>query len=290
MVTARQGCRPVRRCMPYGAGILFLGFQMMLPGGCREEKQPQTQADQFIVRMEIPARPSPATAPPRGDAAGTETVAASLPLEKAREEPAESAGPDSARVSMERPVVPESGGLHAALETGDRPRPPPPEGVYRVQAGESLISIASKREVYGDELKWTRLYRLNMETLRRLGKGEFLPDSPLPGGIDLTYAIPGKASQKTKRRAGHAWVVNVISSKTQDEIVPVALQLMEGGHDVYIARAEVRGEEWLRLRVGLFRDRRQASAAAEGISREIRSKGPWVAQADDDEIRRLAYD
>lgn len=272
MATAHQGCRPRRRSLPYRLGILMVAFQAMISWGCSEEKQPEPPIPQVLVRMQFPASPGPAMTSPRGGDPAAEDRPASGILEPVK------AG------LVEREIK----GDHAAAVTGDMEKPLPREGVYRVRPGDTLAGIASKKEVYGNPLKWTCLYRLNREELRRFGEREGLPDGPLPEGMELTYATPGRTSQRGRRPGRPVWVVNVVSSKAQDQIVPVALQLLEGGYGAYIARAEVRGEGWMRLRVGFFRDKKQATEAAEELSRVIHSKGPWVAKADDEEIRGVS--
>jgi nucleoid-associated protein YgaU len=53
---------------------------------------------------------------------------------------------------------------------------PPPNG-YRVQAGETLWTIAARKEIYGDALLWPLLYQANRDQIRdprQIYPGQFL--------------------------------------------------------------------------------------------------------------------
>jgi hypothetical protein len=156
-----------------------------------------------------------------------------------------------------------------------------------VKPGDTLESISARDEIYGDPLKWPCLFRINMDALNSLPVSEHLPEAALPEGPVLAYVTTEQAAVNMARLGSDAWVVNVFSSKKAERIVPAALLLIKAGFRVYIARAEVKGDQWMRLRAGFFSDAGLARAAGEKIVQVIPSVKPWVARIDKRELQEF---
>jgi nucleoid-associated protein YgaU len=77
------------------------------------------------------------------------------------------------------------------------PPPPPPPRSYRVGEGESLMSIAARREIYADGLLWPLLYRANRDQIKD-------PKRIYPGQVlniprDLSEADKEDAREKARQ-------------------------------------------------------------------------------------------
>jgi len=236
-------------------------------------------------------------------------VQAPAPKQKRRPKPAsprpevtaeaEAAGPEKegsqAGVKAEAaPVVQagiEAGHKAAAAEGPPKPAEPskPPaqeKGVYTVAEGDSLAVIAGREEVFGDPLKWPILYQLNRERLEGVVLDERLPERTLPMGKRLRYALDEKAAAKA---AGNTyWVVNVISSPTADKIDGPAVRLIEKGFPVYISRATVKGQKWMRLRVGFFKSRGAALEAGKELQQVLGQEDSWPVRIGPEETAEYA--
>jgi hypothetical protein len=47
--------------------------------------------------------------------------------------------------------------------------------------------------------------------------------------------------------------------------LPTAIRLVNDGYPVYLTRAKVKGKDWMRLRVGFFKNRTEATTEAKKI-------------------------
>jgi septal ring-binding cell division protein DamX len=62
---------------------------------------------------------------------------------------------------------------------------------------------------------------------------------------------------------------------------------MKNGYRVYIANAEVKGKEWMRLRVGFFRDRPKAAAAGKEMVSMLKAGDAWVTKLEKSELEEF---
>ncbi len=85
------------------------------------------------------------------------------------------------------------------------------------------------------------------------------------------------------------WVINVLSSHSSNEIVPAAIDLIKNGYHVYITKADVQGEGWIRLRVGFFRDSSEANSVRDKISALIYLDDLWLTRAEKELIEYGGY-
>jgi len=249
--------------MKFSAIIISICLTLILWfGGCSREKPPPPPDKKYKVVMPI-KRPVPQKAD------------TSLPSkqEKAKEEPEETAEVKTAAVEEKAIKPPETETMEkesAAEEV---------TGYYIVKKGDSLSSIAGRDDVYGDPLKWPILYRLNMDKLDALEAGEDFLGRELPEGVMLKIITPDEAGRILKRRLNNLWVVNVLSATTKGEIIPSAIRLIRSGYPVYITSAKVKGGDWIRLRVGFFKNKTEADTEGRKIMTVLDIANSWVTKA-----------
>ena len=106
----------------------------------------------------------------------------------------------------------------------------------------------------------------------------------LPEGIDLKFVTPSKIKENLTKLGPKFWVINVLSSRTPEKLLPLAIKLIKNGYHVYIINAEIRGEEWMRLRVGFFEDRPEAAVAGQEIMSLLNSRKPWIVKIEQREL------
>jgi hypothetical protein len=235
---------------------LFLWF-----GGCSREEPPPPPEKNYKVVMPI-KKPVPQKAEtslpskqekPKGDSEETREVKTAAVEEKAIKPPQTG--------TMEKEAVGEK-----------------MPGYYIVKKGDSLSSIAGRSDVYGDPLKWPLLYRLNMDTLDTLKARENFLESELPQGVMLKIITPDEAKENLERRLPNVWVINVLSVTTNEKIIPVAIRLIKNGYPAYITSARVKGKDWVRLRVGFFKNRTEANTEGKKIMRLLNIGNSWVTK------------
>jgi tetratricopeptide (TPR) repeat protein len=162
-------------------------------------------------------------------------------------------------------------------------------GQYTVRTGDTLSSVAARRDVYDDPLMWPSLYRHNRENLQFLRVRPDMPLRQLAEGASLAYVTPEEASARLGRMTGDRWVINVASFQVFSNAVVPAVELINRGYQVYIPEARVKGRDWMRLRVGFFASRADAERAASEVMRVVRTaEQPWIAQVTPDELARFA--
>ncbi len=91
----------------------------------------------------------------------------------------------------------------------------------------------------------------------------------------------------TPRKREH-WVINVVSVKTNEDAMAYKKRLMAMGFPAYGFRAKVKGEEWIRVRVGFFGNRKEAREAAQEIEKKFTPEGPyWITKVSVKEMEDL---
>jgi len=160
-------------------------------------------------------------------------------------------------------------------------------GYYIAKKGDSLSSIAAREDVYGDPLKWPILYRLNMDKLGKLQFGEGLPDGEVPEGLRLRILSPNEIRENLKRIGHNVWVVSVLSGTTDREIIPAAIRLIRNGYPVYITRVTVKAKDWMRLRVGFFKNRSDADKEGKKIRSMLNLHDSWITKVGKQELEEF---
>ena len=150
---------------------------------------------------------------------------------------------------------------------------------YIVRKGDTLASIAGRADVYRNSLKWPILYRLNYNKLDTLKIGEDFLDNELPEGVRLKIITPNEARENLKRSAHKIWSVSVLSALNTKEIVPCTVKLIKNGYSPYITSKKVKGKDWMRLRVGFFKNKTEADLERKKINALLNLNNSWIAKA-----------
>jgi len=161
-------------------------------------------------------------------------------------------------------------------------------GIYLVKKRDTLSSIAARSDVLKDPLKWPILLRLNRDKLGEWTGGEDLPERELPQGTKLQVMTVQEARADLKKESGGRWVANVLSTTSGAEIVPPAVTLVKQDYPVYIVRASVKGKDYMRLRVGFFKNRSEADEVGKKIKEQLNLKDSWSTRADKEEYEEVA--
>lgn len=256
--------------------------------GCTPDEPPPRPPEPEVVRKTIEPPPNPAGASseteeggparspePEGPGVPVTEAAAGEPME-AQEESGVTA-PETKTASTGRPAEPRT-----AAEAE------PAEGSYLVQPGDSLAVVAGREDVFGDPLKWPVLYQLNRGKLSGMTLDARLPERPLPEGIRVRYRPGEEERDRAGPRTKQTWVVNVISSPTADRIDGPAAELLKKGYPVYISRAMVKGQKWMRLRVGFYGNRDAAVKAGRKLQEILGQKDSWPVRIGPEETAEFA--
>jgi hypothetical protein len=153
--------------------------------------------------------------------------------------------------------------------------------------GDTLSIIAGRDNVMGDPLKWPLLYRLNIEQIKDTA-GVDLPHSQLAEGIKLKLITGEQLKKNLKAMPENLWVINIVSSTTEEKINPVAVKLIREGYYVYITTANVKGQDWMRLRAGFFQDRNVTDIKGKMIKDLLNISDIWTTKIKADEFREYA--
>jgi hypothetical protein len=89
--------------------------------------------------------------------------------------------------------------------------------------------------------------------------------------------------------ADKLWVVDVASAKSMNGVVPSAILLMKKGYHAYLIKSQLAGEEWIRLRVGFYRDILEALKVSDEVKALLNlSETPMPVKIDRKELERFA--
>jgi hypothetical protein len=173
----------------------------------------------------------------------------------------------------------------SAVEKSEAPKVE--KGIVHVGKGESLSAVAARKDVYGDPLKWPRLYRLNLEHLAMIRTWEDVEKRPLPEGMPLQYVRPGEEKGVKPPLEEKSWVITILSLQSPGKLAAPAIKLLQNGYLAYITSAVVKGTHWLRLRVGFYGSKAEAMAAREKILQILGKDDSWVARAGKSELEEF---
>lgn len=249
---------------------------LSLPGCARDEEPlPPVQGTKVVKPIK---RPPPPPLPVEGEKPSTtsEGLKQAKTAEKKTEEVKTTAVPGKA---SEKP------------DTGAEKKETPPKeepGYYMVKKGDTLARIAGRTDVYGDPLKWPILCRLNMDKLGKMAVWEDFADRPLLGGMRLKIITPDEKKENLEKRANKVWIVNVLSTPNKKEIIPATMKLLHEGYLAYITRTNIKGKDYMRLRVGFFGKKTEADAAGEKIKALLNFGDPWKTKAGKEEFKEFA--
>jgi tetratricopeptide (TPR) repeat protein len=230
------------------------------------------------------------------EAREAEAAAAGKPVET---EPQAPSAENQTKPKEER-IAPPEATLPVAEKTGPAPATMaalspqkshglPKEAFYTVRKNDSLLDIAGRKNVYDDALKWPSLFRLNLNALEKMKVTESLPVETLPEGLRLKYVSREEASEKLAAMAGEVWVVDVASAKSMKELVRFAILLMRKGYHAYLTKSQLAGEDWMRLRVGFYKNILEALTASDNVKAFLNlSETPMPLKIEKKELERFA--
>lgn len=158
---------------------------------------------------------------------------------------------------------------------------------YVVKEGDTLSTIAARKDVYADPLKWPLLLRFNLDQLNPMPVSADFAERGMPAGTRLKIVTSGRPKAGMKKGEGKLWVVNVFSSTTNEKIAPLAVTIVRIGYPAYITRANVKGQDWLRLRVGFFAGKAEADEVAKRIMETTNFKDTWITIASQKEYEEF---
>ncbi len=263
--------RDVMQCQ---ALIICMCLTLFLPfGGCSQDEEPlpPLRGNKVVKPIKRPAPPPPEKA----KTSPTPSVGLRRPEPEEKKTEKAKTAPVSTKVSEK-----------VDIRAGEKKIPSKTEpGYYVVKKGDSLESIAGRPDVYGDPLKWPILCRFNMDKLGKMQAGEDFVDRNLPEGTRLKIVTPAEKKENLKTRANNVWVVNVLSTPNKKEIIPATVKLVEKGYTAYITRTEVKGKDYMRLRVGFFGNKAQADAEGKNIKALLNLGEPWKTKAGEEEFK-----
>jgi len=238
--------------------------------GCSKEESPPPPVEKYKVVMPV-KRPAP------------ETAETELPskVEKGKEEAEEPAEVKTAAVGEKAVEPPGTETIEKEKAAGEE------AGYYTVKRGDTLSSISGREDVYADPLKWPLLYRHNMGKIGELQLVHDFLDRELPEGVVLRIIRPDEARENLRRKATRAWAVNVLSAPTQQALISSAIRLMREGYPVYLTSATVKGRNWIRLRVGFFRDKTEADMERKEITALLNISNSWVTEVGQKELEEF---
>lgn len=238
----------------------FFILPVFLGGACSKEEPEEVKAHKVVVRIKKPLQ-KPSIAVPTG--------------EEAKKDPEKIASQEKKLPAPEKeqPVPPPR-----VKEPEKKVEKKKRDGYYIVRKGDTLFKIAGRKDVYDDPLKWPGLFRINMNELSSLEMTEDFQDKEIPEGLELRFVTSQEAARNLTKMRAKPWVVNVLSSQTSKKIVPAAVKLMKNGYRVYITTVTIKGKEWMRLRAGFFKNRSEATAAAEKIKLVFKEDDAWIAK------------
>ncbi|MBN1830631.1 MAG: SPOR domain-containing protein [Deltaproteobacteria bacterium] len=196
--------------------------------------------------------------------------------ESLRPEPEEKSGAET------KPAVDEKGELERLKIVTEKALLGEEEGYYVVNRGDTLVGVAAREDVYGDPLKWPILGRHNLDELNPMSTAEDVPDKVLPKGMKLRFFTRDEVQNNLKERGKKQWAVNVLSSPDKKEVVPVVVGLIQAGFPVYITRANIRGTDYMRVRVGFFAEKTEADAEGKRLVEILNLPDFWTVKAEEE--------
>jgi hypothetical protein len=272
--------------------VFCIAVPLFFGAACSKEEQKEVQTPRVVVPITNPVREIPqvtlASESKNNESEETPTVVTeTVSLEDEERQPG---SPSLIEKPEEQAVIKEA------------------DGYYKVQKGDSLSKVAGSEDVYGNTLMWPSLFRLNMDRLGGMKVAEAFDlkwsslfrlntdrsngfnvlenfeAEELPEGLNLKFVTEKDAKENLAKVAQKIWVVSVISSQNMKSLVPPAITLMKNGYRVYISEARVKGQDWMRLRVGFFSNYEEAAAEGNKIMSLLNEEEAWVSRIAQSEL------
>jgi hypothetical protein len=126
------------------------------------------------------------------------------------------------------------------------------------------------------------------EKIERPKDESYVPEKK-EGTEDIKLArVAEPAEEKKVPVKEDRWIVQVAAVRTQKEAMAFKEKLMASGFPAYSGSAMVKKEEWIRVRVGFFKNKDEAQKAGEEIRERCYFKGPyWITRVSQKEMEGL---
>ena len=98
---------------------------------------------------------------------------------------------------------------------------------------------------------------------------------------------PDDASEILKTMPKKLWIINTLSAQKRERIVPNTIRLIKNGYHAYLTRTRVKGEDWTRVRVGFFRNRKEAEKEGKKIKELMNLNEVWITKVDEKEFEEF---
>jgi hypothetical protein len=116
---------------------------------------------------------------------------------------------------------------------------------------------------------------------------EDFPDKVLPEGIKLKFFTQEEVRNNLEERGKKQWAVNLLSSPIRKEVVPPVVRLIRAGYPVYITRANVKGTNYMRVRVGFFEGKTEADSEGRKLIELVKLSDFWTLRVREEEVREF---
>lgn len=117
--------------------------------------------------------------------------------------------------------------------------------------------------------------------------GEDLPERTLAEGLKIEIISPEKIKGNLQKQMQSPWIVNILSAQSKQKVVPTAARLAKEGYPVYITKANVKGKEYMRVRVGFYKDQASANDASKKIKAVLNYKHTWITKVEKAELEEF---
>jgi hypothetical protein len=120
-----------------------------------------------------------------------------------------------------------------------------------------------------------------MKALDGLAKDVTFPNAEMPAGIRLKIVSSLEVQENLTKSPKDYWIINVISAQEEEVIVPHVIKLIKSGYPVYITTTDIKGKEWMRLRVGFYGQKEDADREGEKLMEILGFKDIWTTKVGD---------
>jgi cell division septation protein DedD len=245
-------------------GVICICITIVIFGpGCSDEEQIQQPEEKVVVKKNIPKKPEPAPVavvvkpkPPVQKKKAPQTTI----VKKGEQEPEET-------VTQKKPEVKKE------------------KGYYFTKKDDNLAGIAAKLDVYKDPMKWPLIYRLNIDKLETIKLDRDLPSKAIPKDTKLKIITPEEAGKNLEKRANAKYVINVLSSQSDERVVINTVKLIKAGYLAYITKVNVKGKDWLRVRIGFYNRKKDADSDSRKITEMLKIPDIWVTNVGKEEFK-----
>jgi hypothetical protein len=186
-----------------------------------------------------------------------------------------------------KPALVQEGELEKPKIVTEETPPKEEKGYYVVMEGDTLSGIAGRKDIYGDPLKWPILGRHNVDMFNHMPAAEDLPDRMLREGARLKIITQDEVKKNLEEMSKRRWVVNVLSSQDNKEVIPVVASLIRVGFPVYVTRAKVNGKNYMRVRVGFFADKTEAEVEGKRLVEVLNLSDFWTIRVGEKEAQEF---